>query len=803
MFQRQRVLSVVIVVTLALGIGASTTIFSLIHAILLRPFPYPEAERLIRLHTESSATANLREASVFDFQDWRTQNRSFEDLAAYWTFVNTLSGVDGAQSVLMTFATPQLFDVLRVKPLVGRVFTPDEDRVGGPVNQVVLSFGLWQTRFGGRPDVLGQTIKLRGDSFTVIGVMPPGFRFPERTEVWVPLMSRYASYPTPWWKDRNVRIHSVLGRLRKEVTLENAQTDMSTVASQLARDFPDTNKTMGVRLVSLRDAEVGSIRPYLVLLLAAVSLVLSIGCVNIANLLLIRAMSRESEMAIRAVLGATRGRLIRQTLTESLLLAVLGAALGVVLARVGLRALLGLIPIELPFWMRIDIDGWVLAFSAGLSVLTGVTFGLAPALYGSRRDLAGSVKDGARGSIGVARQRLRHTLIVAEVAFSLLLFAGATLMMRSFLQLHRTNTGFDAHSLLSAYVGHFLPNRTYQEMIQVHATDFRRILDRLSELPGVIATAGSTEIPYYNRPEDRAPSPVAIRGQDNEAQQSNIAVAGADVTPGYFGAMGIPLLDGRDFTEADDWRVPLVAVVSRHLAETLWPGRPAIGQMIRLGNESPENPWHRVVGVVGDTRWNSTERSGARGEAYFSYRQWPTPKLHLLVRTRGDPLALAPDVRRIVRDVNPENAVTYIQPMDGIVDDALWQRRLWSYVLAVFAGLALVLVSVGVYGVMSHTVGLRTREIGLRMALGADRRDVLRLIVGQGLTTVLSGIVLGVAAALALAGVMGRLLYGVTATDPVTLFAVSGVLGLVALLACSIPARRALRVDPTVALRGQ
>jgi predicted permease len=467
------------------------------------------------------------------------------------------------------------------------------------------------------------------------------------------------------------------------------------------------------------------------------------------------------------------------------------------------RALLGLIPIELPFWMTIDVNGSVLAFSVVVSIICGLTFGLAPALYGSRRDLAGSIKDGVRGAIGPARQRLRHALLVAEVALSLLLFSGAALMMQSFLQLHWTKTGFEAHGLLSAYLGHFLPNRTSQEMIQMHSADFRRILDRLSQLPGVTSTAGSTEIPYYNRPEDRVLDPVAIRGQGYRDQQSNLEVAGADITPGYLTTMRIPLVDGRDFTEADDWHAPLVALVSRQLAETLWPGRSPIGQMIRVGNEGPENPWHRVIGVVGDTRWNATEGRGAGGEVYFSYRQWPTFKLHLLVRARGDPISLAPEIRRIVQDVNPENAITYIQTMDGILDDALWQRRLWAYVLALFAGLALLLVSVGVYGVMSHMVGLRTREIGIRMALGANTRDVLRLIMGQGLTTVLGGIVVGVAAALVLARIMGRLLYGVTATDPVTLLATSAVLALVAFLACWIPARRALRVDPTAALRGQ
>jgi predicted permease len=802
-FVRKPGFTTVILLTLALTIGANTTIFSLIHAILLRPFPYREAERLVRVHSEMSQRADsLREASVFDFQDWRGESRSFEDMAAYWSFVNTLSGDGPAQSVLMTFATPELFHVLGVQPVLGRGFAPEEDRIGGSVNKVVLSFGLWQSRFGGTREVLGQAVRLRGDTFTVIGVMPPGFRFPERTDVWVPLMSRYASYPTPWWKDRNVRIHSVLGRLRRGASLENAQAEMDTIASRLARDFPATNKDVRVRLVSLRDAEVGGIRPYLMLLLGAVALVLSIGCVNVANLLLVRAMSRENEMAIRAALGASRGRLIRQALTESALLSLLGGALGVALAHVGVRTLLALIPVELPFWMTVDINGWVLTFSAVLSLATGLTFGLVPALQVSGRDLTESFKDGGRGSVGPRRQRLRHALVVAEVAFSVLLFTSATLMMRSFLNLHRVDTGFESHGLLSAYAGHFLPNRTYQDMIQVHAADFRRILDRLRELPGVESVAGSTELPYYNRADDRALNPVATRGQSDDEQRANLAVANADITPGYLRTMGIPLLDGRDFTENDDWKAPLVALVSRRLAQTLWPGRAAVGQMIRLGDESPENPWHRVIGVVGNTRWNAVERRSG-GEVYFSYRQWPTPKLHLLVRTAGDPMRLATDLRRIVVDVNSENAITYVASMESILDDALWQRRLWAYILTSFAALALLLVSVGVYGVVSHTIGQRMREIGIRVALGATARDVLRLIVGQGLAMVIAGVALGVVASLALARSVGRLLYGVSATDPVTLVAVSTVLGLVALLACSVPARRALRVDPTVTLRAE
>jgi putative ABC transport system permease protein len=793
--------TVVVLVTLALGIGANTTIFSLVYAVLLRPFPYAEPQQLVRIRTELGRKIdNLHEASIFDARDWREQNRSFKELAVYWSFVNTLSGDGPAQSVLMTFATPELFSVLGVQPMLGRAFTDEENQIGGAVNKVILSHGLWQTRFGARGDAIGQSVRLRGDTYTVIGVMPPGFRFPERSDVWVPLMSRYASYPTPWWQDRNVRIHSVIGRLKEGLDLPRAQADLDAVAGRLARDFPTTNTDVRVRLVSLRDAEVGALRPYLVLLLASVALVLSIACVNIANLFLVRALSRDTDMAIRTALGASRVRLIRQTLTETALLSVAGGALGTALAYAGAGAISRLIPIELPFWLTIDVNGWVLVFSAAVSITTGVIVGVVPALHASRRDLAPAFRDGVKGSAGPARQRLRHAFVVAEVALAVLLFVGAVLMTRSFINLHGVETGFDSRHLLSAYVGHFLPNRSYEEMIQAHATDFRRILDRLYELPGVTAAGGATEIPFYNRPEHRPLRPVAIRGQNDIEQRANLAVAGADITPGFLHTMGIPVLEGRDFAEADDRTSPYVVLVSRRLAHALWPGRQAIGQTLRIGDDSPETPWHRVIGVVGDTRWGTPEmRSG--GEAYFSYRQWPTPKLHLIVRTQGDAAALTPALRRIVQEVNPENAITYVQPMERLVADTLWQRRLWAYVLVSFAGLALLLVSVGVYGVMSHSVRQRTREIGIRMALGADRRTVLRNIVGQGLVMVAGGIGLGLVASTVLGRLMTGLLYGVNANDPLMLTAVSAALIVVASLACSLPAWRAVRIDPTTALR--
>jgi putative ABC transport system permease protein len=772
----------VVVLTLALGIGANTAIFSLIYGILLRPFPYREPGRLVRIQTVRTETGNAQGASVLDLDDWRRQADVMGEIGIHITYDTTLSHDGPAQSVQLTFISPQVFTLLGVSPVIGRTFTPDEDRIGGDVNKAVLSYDLWQTTFGSDRDVVGRVIRLRGDSYTVVGVMPPGFRYPEKCDVWVPIQARYASYRNEFWKARDYRVHSVIARLKEDVTLAAAQAGMNAIASRLELDFPTTNQGVQLRLVPLRNTEVGNIRPYLLLLGGAVMLVLLICCVNVANLMLARSAAREREMAIRVALGSGRWRIARQLLTESLLLGLLGGVAGLLLAWFGLAALLRLIPVTLPFWMKIEVDAPVLIFNLVVAVVTGVVFGLVPAWQMSRTDLSLALKEGAKGTAGAGR-RLRDGLVVAEFALSLVLLIGAGLMMQSFVRLLNADAG-----------------ATEEEMVKAYSDNFYRVKERLATIPGVVEVGGSYDIPYYNQPEERPKELIAIRGQSEREQQQNAPVMGVDVMPDYFKAMGIPLLAGRDFNESDDLKARRVVIVSQHTAETLWPGREPLGQQMRFGKDAPYNPWCTVIGVVADTRWQMAEKDKGF-EAYFSYRQFMPPRMHMVMRVEVEPESLIPAVRVAVHETNPDIAITQIKSMNRIVSEALWQRRLWGVLFAVFAGIALALAAVGIYGVMSYLVNQRTREIGIRMALGAPPQNVSAQVVKDGMKLAFVGLGIGYAVALALTRVIATLLFGVNAADPITFIAVSGLLLAVALVACYFPARRAARVDPIVALR--
>lgn len=633
--------------------------------------------------------------------------------------------------------------------------------------------------------------------------MPPGFRFPERSDIWVPLQARYAGYKAEFWKGRDFRVHTAVARLKSGVTLAQAQSEMNTLAAQLEREFPATNQGVQLRLTPLRDAEVGNVRPYLWLLLGAVVMVLLIVCVNVANLLLARGAARERELAIRAALGAGRGRLMRQLLVESLLLALIGGALGLLLAWPALALLLRLIPVELPFWMRIEIDSAALLFNFVVAVVTGLLFGLVPAWQASRADLNLALKDSAKGAGGGAvSHRLRNGLVVAEIAISLLLLVGAGLMMQSFMRLKHVDMGIQTGNLLTVYLSRFVTNASQEELLKAYTDTWTRVMERLAQLPGVVKVGGGYDIPYKERPEQREKRQVSTAGQSQDEQRQNAPVMTDVVDPSFFDALGIPFVAGRNFNDNDTPNSEQVIIVSRHTAETLWPGREPIGQKLLVGNPTADNVWRRVIGVVSDTKWHAAE-TGKGFEVYYSHRQYPIPALHFLLRTTNDPTSLIPQVRRIIHEVNPDIAINEIQPMDEVVTEALWQRRLWGVLFALFAGVALLLAAVGIYGVMSYLVSQRTREIGIRMALGAEHRDVLRLVMGQGLKLIMTGILIGVGGAFALRQLIAGFLYGITATDPLTLGAVSALLALIGLLACFIPARRAAMADPLVALRAE
>lgn len=794
----------IVILTLALGIGANTAIFSLIYGILLRPFPYRDADRIVRVESvDTKTTGNVQGGSQLDLGDWQRHTKGFESFGLYLTYPSILNTGSGAsQSVTLTFTSQQVFPLLGVLPILGRGFEPEEDQIGGDVLKAVLSYGLWQSSFGGARDAMGRTIQLRGATYTIIGVMPPGFRFPERSDIWVPLQARYAGYKADFWKARDFRVHTALARLRDGVSLEQGRAEIGALGAQLAKEFPKTNEGVQLRLTPLREAEVGNIRPYLFLLGGAVGLVLLICCVNVANLILARGATREREIAIRAALGSSRGRIARLLLIESLLLALAGGLLGVALAWPGLQALLSLIPVELPFWMKIELNRQVLWFGLAVTMATGLLFGLVPAFQLSRVDLQHALKDSAKGASGGAGSlRLRNGLIVVEVAFSLLLLVGAGLMMQSFVRLQQVDTGIDADRLITVYLSRFLPNGTPQEQVVAYSDQFRRVMDAVAKLPGVTSVGGGYDIPHYNKPEQREKQEIAILGQSEGERNHNAPAIGVDIAPGYFQTLGIPLLAGRDFTEADTLDKAPVVIVSRHTAQTLWPGREAIGQQVRWG-KGADNPFATVIGVVGNTKWSTAETEPGF-ELYYPYRQWPVPAMHVVVRTQTDPAQLAPLLRRTVHEVNPDIAINLIKPIDEIVSDSQWMRRLWGVLFALFAAIALLLAAVGLYGVMSYLVSQRTREIGLRMALGAQSLDVWRMILGQGLKVVSIGVAVGIVAALALSRVMASLLFGIAATDPLTYLGVALLLVVVASLACLLPARRAARVDPMIALRGE
>jgi putative ABC transport system permease protein len=797
--------TLVVVSTLALGIAANTAIFSLIYGILLRPFPYVEPDRLVKIESVyPTTTGSVQGASQLDLDDWQRQASSFEKIGLHITFPAILNTGGGpSESVQLTFVTALMLEALGAGPIMGRGFRSEEDIVGGDVLKAVLSHGLWQTTFGGDRDVVGRVIRLRGAAYTIIGVMPPGFGFPERSDIWVPLQARYAGYQAEFWKSRDFRPHTAIARLKPGVTLSQAQREMNTLAAHLARTFPATNQDMQLRLTPLRDAEVGNLRPYLWLLLGAVVMVLLIVCVNVANLLLARGAARQRELAIRAALGAGRGRLRQQLLMESLLLALVGGGLGLLLAWPALALLLRLIPVELPFWMRIELDVTALLFNFVVAALTGLLFGLVPAWQASRADLSLALKASAKGSSGgMISHRLRSGLVVAEIGLSLLLLVGAGLMMQSFLRLQRTELGLQTGNLLTIYLSRFVTNASPEELRRAYTDTWTRVMERLAQSPGVIKVGGSYAIPYKNRPEQRETQQVSTLGQSQEERRQNAPVMTVVVDPSFFDALGIPLVAGRNFHDNDTPSSEPVVIVSRHTAETLWPGRDPIGQRLLVGSFYTDTIWRRVIGVVSDTKWHAAE-TGKGFEVYYSHSQYPIPAIHLLLRTANDPASLIPQVRRVVHEVNPDIAINDIQPMGEVITDALWQRRLWGVLCASFAGVALLLAAVGLYGVMSYLVSQRTREMGVYVALGARPLDIHRLILGQGLKLLSFGVTLGLLGAMALARVMTSLLFGVTAYDVPTFVGVSLLLAVVALVACFIPARRAANVDPMIALRAE
>jgi putative ABC transport system permease protein len=780
----------VAILALALGIGANTAIFSVVNAVLLRPLPFDKPEQLTVLMNVNQKRGLTQPSFSFpNFADYRAQNSSFDALAAYSQGSAALSGETPEQVQGIT-TTADFFKVLGTTAALGRTFAPEDERAGGAA-LVIISHGMWQRRFGADPNIIGRQITLDGRSKTVIGVLPEGFRF------------QFADQPPEFWSpmDPNGDINTqrgasylhVFGRLKQGVNLQQAETEMKAIASRLEQQYLSENANRTVKVVSAQEELVGDLRPTLLVLLGAVAFVLLIACANVANLLLARAAGRGREMAVRTALGASRWRIVRQLLTESLLLATLGGGLGLLLSAWGIDLLGAVVPADIPRFAETRLDLTVLSFTFGATLLTGLIFGLAPALSATRVDLNEALKDGGRSaSEGRARHRLRSLLIVSEVALSIVLLVGAGLLVKSFMRLRNVNPGFDAQRVLTASLS--LPSVKYQKDEQ-QTRFIEQVTARAAQIPGVEAVGAIMPLPFSG---NNISISYAVDGQPEPPPGERPISDARIITPGYLRAMSIPVIRGRAFTEQDTANSPKVILINESLARKHFSDVDPVGKRLDLGLNDING---EIVGVVGDVRSNNLMKE-AGPEFYVPYSQVPFGDVSLVVRTSAsDPALLTPALRSAVQEIDRDQPLYEVRTMNALVAESVSRQRFSMTLLAVFAALAMALACVGIFSVMSFLVTQRTHEIGIRMALGAQTGHVLRMIIGQGMTMTIVGISVGLLAAFALTRVMRGLLFGVSATDPLTFAGVALLLSLVALLACLIPARRAAKVDPMVALR--
>jgi putative ABC transport system permease protein len=771
-------------VALALGIGANTAIFTLVNAVLLRPLPFAEPDRLVWVWGNIRNGGNRASVSPLDFLDYRQQNNTFEEFAASFSVRLNYTGGGEPERLEGSAVTGNYFQALGAKPAFGRTFLLENEKPGN--DQVaVLSYSLWQKRFAGDPAIINKTITLDGKSFAVLGVMPPDFSMPRAADVWVPMNFDIH----PGMKQRKAHFLRPIGRLKAGVTMAQAQADTDAIARRLEEQYPESNSGWNLRLVSLREQLVGNTRPTLFILFGAVGFVLLIACANVANLLLVRAAGRQKEIAVRTALGAGRWRIVRQMITESVLLSLAGGALGTLLAFWGVELLVALSAESLPSTAQVRIDATVLGFTLLVSVLTGVLFGLAPAVRTMKLNLSESLKEGGRGgSEGAHRNRTRSVLVVLESAVAVVLLIGAGLLVRSLWLLQDTSPGFDARNVLTMGVN--LPGEKY-DAPEKSARFFSELESRVGGLPGVEAVGLVSELPLSGQLNDM---PYTVEGRPPVSIDQAYDDDFRRVNTNYFKAVGIPFLRGRNFTEQEVREGAKVVIISDLLARQVFPDEEPLGKrlIMALGNTAFE-----IIGIVGDIRHRALESNPAAAMYMPAYEG----SMNVVIRSKGDPVSLAAAVRKEVLQIDPNQPVADVRTMEQWLERAVAGPRYRTTLLGLFALVALALASTGIYGVMSYSVSQRTHEIGVRMALGARRLDVMRLVVRQGMTLVIVGVALGLAGAFALTRLMASLLFGVTAKDPFTFVAVSALLTLVAFVACYLPARRATKVDPLVALR--
>jgi putative ABC transport system permease protein len=782
------------IITLALGIGANTAIFSVVNAVLLRPLPYPQPDQLVRLGESTLLKGTFESVTAGNFLDWRAQAQTFAGMSAIRYEGFNLTGADRPERITGVIANSNFFSVMQVQPFLGRAFIPDDEK-SGDARVAVIGYGLWLRRFAADPSVTTRRLTINGKEVAIVGVMPPGFDFPGEAQIWVPAHGAVPEHilrPTvDMSQDRGSGYLETIARLKPGVTMDQAQAELNTIAERLAKQYPDSNQGRGVKLISLREEVVGDVRGTLLILFGAVGFVLLIAGSNVANLLLARGATRQKEIAIRRALGASRARLVRQLLTESVLLTFMGGALGMLVAQWSMRPLLSLAPAGVHGLTDTRIDSRVLLFTLGLSLIAGLLFGLLPALQVSKTSLNDSLKESARGSgSSPGRNRARTLLIVSEVSLSLVLLVGAGLVIKSFIRVQQVDPGFQTASIQTVRLT--LPATKYPEKTQ-QAEFFHQVIEDLEANPGVELASAISRLPLTPGNSNRS---IQIEGQPPAAPGEAIVADYRAISPNYFRTMGIPVLRGRDFTDRDDANAPGTVIINDQLARKVFPNSDPLGKRLKV--EGDEN-WLEVVGVTGNVKHFGLD-SETHAEMYVSYRKYPWPFMSVVTRARGG-VDLSNAIRTSIWRIDRDEPIPEVLTMELMVSRSLASRRLNMMLLGIFGALALVLAAIGIYGVISHSVSQRTHEIGLRMALGARTSDVIKLVLKHGMTPALAGVAAGLVGAFALTRLMRSLLFGVTPTDFLTFASVAVALLIVALLACYIPARRATKVDPLVALR--
>jgi predicted permease len=785
------------VLTLALGIGANTAVFSVVNAVLLRPLPYSDPARLVTIWEESPEREMFQmPVSLANQRDWVDQNTTFEQIAAYTFAELNLTGAGEPARLLTVRSSANLFSLVGAQPVLGRGFLPEEDKEGAN-RVVVLSNGVWRSRFGSNPEVIGRSLTLNNQSHTVVGVMPAGVQFPvgfgymgkvlnDPVDLYVPIAPRANELR------RGNYSFFAIGRLKPGVSIEQARADMTTIESRLEQQYPEGNTGIGVSLVPTYEQTVKEIRPALLVLLGAVGFLLLIACANIANLMLARTASREKEIAIRTALGASRLHVLRLLLVESLLLSLAGGLLGLLLALWGTDALIALAPDSIPRLNEVGIDVRVFSFTLAIALMTGIIFGLIPALQSAKPDLNEALKEGTRGSTGgVGGRRTRSALVAVEVALSLVLLIGAGLMIKSFVRLQQMSLGFNPDNLLTANLT--LSRTKYADDHQRQAF-FKDALQRLQSLPGVQAVAATTALPLTL---SISGTDFRIEGRPEPAEGQEPMTNTSGVSPDYFRALGVPVLKGREFTHRDTSDAPLVAVINNDLAQVYFPNEDPLGKRNTL---TDGESWVSIVGVAGDVKRLGLD-TNVKPEVYLPYFQAASPSMSLVVRSNLDPSSLATAMKSQVQMIDKDLPLDETKTMEELLAESNSGRRFNMLLLSLFAGVALLLAIVGIYGVMSYTVAQRTKEIGIRVAIGAQASDVFRMVIGHGMMLALIGIVFGLVAAYGVTRLMTSMLFGVEPTDPTTFVGIALLLAVVAFVACYIPGRRATKVDPLVALR--